>query len=82
MAWKFDSLLSGLAIAVRTENKDITSFNTLGNKKIAVEIGTTRADKAKSVPGATIREFKSVPLALQDFEVLHCQYGSVKNFSS
>jgi arginine/lysine/histidine/glutamine transport system substrate-binding/permease protein len=57
---------SGLAIAIRTDNQDITSFDTLKNKKISVQIGTTGAEKAKSVPGAQVRSFDSTPLALQE----------------
>lgn len=57
---------SGLAIVIHTDNKDITSFETLKNKKISVQIGTTGAEKAKSVPGAQVRSFDSTPLALQE----------------
>ncbi|MEH2060519.1 MAG: ABC transporter permease subunit [Nostoc sp.] len=57
---------AGLAIAIRTDNQDITGFDTLKNKKIAVQIGTTGAAKAKSVPGVQIRSFDSAPLALQE----------------
>jgi arginine/lysine/histidine/glutamine transport system substrate-binding and permease protein len=57
---------AGLAIAVRANNQDITNFDSLKNKKIAVQIGTTGADKAKSIPGAQIRSFDSAPLALQE----------------
>jgi arginine/lysine/histidine/glutamine transport system substrate-binding/permease protein len=57
---------SGLAVAVRKDNKDITNFDSLKNKKIAVQIGTTGAEKAKSIPGAQVRSFDSTPLALQE----------------
>ncbi len=57
---------SGLAIAVRSENQDITNFDSLKNKKIAIQIGTTGAEKAKSIPGAKIRTFDSAPLSLQE----------------
>jgi len=57
---------SGLGIVVRANNQDITNFESLKNKKIAVQIGTTGADKAKSVPGATIRTFDDTSLALQE----------------
>ena len=57
---------AGLAIAIRTDNQDITGFDSLKNKKIAVQIGTTGAVKAKSVPGVQIRSFDSAPLALQE----------------
>ncbi|TFI52455.1 transporter substrate-binding domain-containing protein [Mastigocladus laminosus UU774] len=57
---------AGLAIAVRTNNQDITNFESLQNKKIAVQIGTTGAKKAQSVPGVQISNFDSAPLALQE----------------
>ncbi|WP_315789170.1 ABC transporter permease subunit [Fischerella sp. JS2] len=57
---------AGLAIAVRADNQDITNFASLQNKKIAVQIGTTGAKKAQTIPGAQIRSFDSAPLALQE----------------
>ncbi|MBW4568568.1 MAG: ABC transporter permease subunit [Tolypothrix carrinoi HA7290-LM1] len=57
---------AGLAIAIRDNNKDITTFETLKNQKIAVQIGTTGGKKAKEIPGAQIRSFDSAPLALQE----------------
>lgn len=57
---------AGLAIAVRQNNTTITSLETLQNQKIAAQIGTTGAKTAKSVTGAQVREFDSVPLALQE----------------
>ncbi len=57
---------AGLAIAIRADNQNITGFDSLKNKKIAVQIGTTGADKAKTIPGVQIRSFDSAPLALQE----------------
>ncbi|MBH8564585.1 ABC transporter permease subunit [Nostoc sp. CENA67] len=57
---------AGLAIAIRADNQAITNFDSLKNKKIAVQLGTTGAEKAKSVPGVQIRSFDSAPLALQE----------------
>lgn len=57
---------AGLALAVRSNNQDITSFNDLKNRAIAVQIGTTGADEAKKVPGVKISSFDSAPLALQE----------------
>ncbi|MEH1949071.1 MAG: ABC transporter permease subunit [Nostoc sp.] len=57
---------AGLAIAIRGDNQDITGFDSLKNKKIAVQIGTTGAAKAKSIPGVQIRSFDSAPVALQE----------------
>ena len=57
---------AGLAIAIRSDNQNITGFDSLKNKKIAVQIGTTGAAKAKSIPGVQIRSFDSAPIALQE----------------
>jgi arginine/lysine/histidine/glutamine transport system substrate-binding and permease protein len=57
---------AGLAIAIRADNQDITGLDSLKNKKIAVQLGTTGAAKAKSVPGIQIRSFDSAPIALQE----------------
>jgi arginine/lysine/histidine/glutamine transport system substrate-binding and permease protein len=57
---------AGLAIAIRADNQNITGFNNLKNKKIAVQIGTTGAAKAKNISGVQIRSFDSAPLALQE----------------
>lgn len=57
---------AGLAIAVREDNTDITSFDSLKGKRIAVQIGTTGANKAKEATGAKITTFDSAPLALQE----------------
>lgn len=57
---------SGLAIATRTTNQSITSLNSLKNKKIAVQIGTTGAKQASGIPGAKIRSFDDAPTAIQE----------------
>jgi ABC-type amino acid transport substrate-binding protein len=57
---------AGLAIAVRQSDTKLTSLESLKNKKIAAQIGTTGATKAKSIPGAQVRTFDSAPLALQE----------------
>ncbi|MBD1938932.1 ABC transporter permease subunit [Microcoleus sp. FACHB-68] len=56
---------AGIAIAIKTNNKNITSFDSLKNKTIAVQIGTIGAKKAKEIPGAKLRTYDSAPLALQ-----------------
>lgn len=56
---------SGVAIATRTDNQNITSFDSLKNKIIGVQIGTTGALKAKNIPKAEIRTFNDSPLTLQ-----------------
>lgn len=57
---------AGLAIAIKADNNDIISLDSLKNKSIAVQIGTTGAGEAKKVPGAKIRTFDSAPVALQE----------------
>ena len=57
---------SGLAIAVSEKSKDITKLDSLKNKKVAVQIGTTSANKAKTIPGAKISTFDTPDLALKE----------------
>ncbi len=57
---------AGLAIAIKANNQDITNFESLKNKRVAVQIGTTGAVKARSIQGAKIRSFDSTPIALQE----------------
>ncbi|WP_346292758.1 basic amino acid ABC transporter substrate-binding protein [Sphaerothrix gracilis] len=58
---------AGLAIAVRDEAaEEITSLEDLEDKRIAVQIGTTGAEKAAEIPGAELTTFDSAPLALQE----------------
>jgi arginine/lysine/histidine/glutamine transport system substrate-binding and permease protein len=68
---------AGLAIAIRADNQDITGFDSLKNKKIAVQIGTTGAAKAKTIPGVEIRSFDSAFIALQ--ELLNSNVDAVIN---
>jgi polar amino acid transport system substrate-binding protein len=60
---------SGLSIVVRPDNNAIHNFSDLKGKSIAVQIGTTGADKAKEVPGAVIREFNTAPEAFLELQV-------------
>lgn len=57
---------AGLAIAVQSKNTDITDLASLKGKKIAAQIGTTGASKAKEVGATEVRTFDSAPLALQE----------------
>ncbi|GCL51029.1 amino-acid ABC-transporter permease protein [Microcystis aeruginosa NIES-3804] len=57
---------AGLAIAVREDNKTIKNFEDLKGKRIAVQIGTTGALEAIKIPGATVSQFDSAALALQE----------------
>ncbi|MFH7243024.1 MAG: ABC transporter permease subunit [Spirulina sp.] len=68
---------AGLAIAVRENNDEITSLESLAGKRIAVQIGTTGAEQAKLVEGASITTFDSAPLALQ--ELLNGRVDAVVN---
>ncbi|MEI2581810.1 ABC transporter permease subunit [Scytonema sp. PRP1] len=56
---------SGVAIATRIDNQNITNFDSLKNKIIGVQIGTTGAQKAQNIPGAEVRTFNDSPLTLQ-----------------
>ncbi|MDJ0717726.1 MAG: basic amino acid ABC transporter substrate-binding protein [Prochloraceae cyanobacterium] len=57
---------SGLAIAVQSQTDSIDSLLDLKNEKIAVQIGTTGAKTARTIPGAKIITFDSAPLALME----------------
>lgn len=57
---------AGLAIVVRENNTDIQNFNSLKSKKIAVQIGSTGADFARTIPNAKISTFNSGPDFFQD----------------
>lgn len=52
---------SGLITVVQENNETIQSFDDLKGKRIAVQIGTTGALKAHSIPGATVRDFNMSP---------------------
>lgn len=68
MAFSDPYLDSGLIIAVKKDNAEITTLDHLNGKTIAVQIGTTGHDKAKTVEGANIVKFDSVELALQELD--------------
>lgn len=57
---------AGLAIATRKDESEVQSFDDLANKRIAVQLGTTGAEKANEVSGAQVSTFDSAPLALQE----------------
>ncbi|WP_323808710.1 type 2 periplasmic-binding domain-containing protein [Nostoc sphaeroides] len=57
---------TGYAYAVREDNENIKDFNSLKGKKIAVQIGSTGADFAKTIPNAKISTFSSGPEFFQD----------------
>lgn len=57
---------AGLAIAVAEGNTEITTLEDLEGQRIAVQIGTTGAETAESIPGAQVSTFDSAPLALQE----------------
>ncbi len=57
---------SGLAIAIRTNDESITGFESLNNKRISVQIGTTGAQKAAAILGAEVRSFDDAPTAIRE----------------
>lgn len=57
---------AGLAIAVAEDDTETTSIESLEGKRIAVQIGTTGAEKAAEVKDAQVSTFDSAPLALQE----------------
>jgi arginine/lysine/histidine/glutamine transport system substrate-binding/permease protein len=62
---------------VREGNNEIQSLSDLEGKRIAVQIGTTGADQANQVEGATVSTFDGAPLALQ--ELLNGRVDAVVN---
>jgi glutamine transport system substrate-binding protein len=50
---------SGLTIVVTKDNSSIKGLKDLEGKKIAVQIGTTGAEKAGKVPGAQVKSFNT-----------------------
>lgn len=50
---------SGLTVVVKKDNDAIKSFKDLEGKTIAVQIGTTGANKAKEIKDAKVKEFNS-----------------------
>ncbi|MBO5590672.1 MAG: basic amino acid ABC transporter substrate-binding protein [Acidaminococcaceae bacterium] len=51
--------VSGLVVVVNKDNAAVKSVNDLNNKGIAVQIGTTGADRAAKVPGAKVKNFNT-----------------------
>ncbi|WP_390625453.1 MULTISPECIES: hypothetical protein [Nostoc] len=51
--------MTGYAYAVREDNQNIKDFNSLKGTKIAVQIGSTGADSAKTISNAKISTFNS-----------------------
>ena len=51
--------VSGLVVVVGKDNAAVKSVNDLGNKGIAVQIGTTGAERAAKVPGAKVKNFNT-----------------------
>lgn len=50
---------SGLTVVVNKDNNAVKSIKDLNGKKIAVQIGTTGAEKAAKVPGAKVTSFNT-----------------------
>lgn len=68
LAFSDPYLESGLIIAVRSDNAEISTVDHLTGKTIAVQIGTTGHDAAKAIPGANVVKFDSIELALQELD--------------
>lgn len=60
--------MSGLSIAVSKDNTSIKSAKDLKGKRIAVQIATTGADYAATIPGAKITTFDHVTEALMEIK--------------
>ena len=58
--------VSGLAIAVRSNDSNIRSLDDLSGRKIAVKLGTTGAELAAQVPNTQLVTFDSAEKALID----------------
>lgn len=58
--------VSGLALVVRADRRDIRSLDDLEGQKIAVQLGTTGADLAGQVPNTQLVTFASAEKALLD----------------
>ncbi len=57
---------SGLAIAIRKDNTQITDVKSLEGKIVGVKIGTTGADKAAQIPNAQLSFFDFDSFQLQE----------------
>ena len=58
----FDALipaLNALVVVVNKDNTAVKGINELNNKGIAVQIGTTGAERAAKVPGAKVKNFNT-----------------------
>ena len=51
--------VAGLVVVVGKDNTAVKSVNDLNNKGIAVQIGTTGAERAAKVPGAKVKNFNT-----------------------
>ena len=51
--------VAGLVVVVRKDDNALKGVNDLNNKGIAVQIGTTGAERAAKVPGAKVKNFNT-----------------------
>ena len=51
--------VAGLVVVVNKDNTAVKGINELNNKGIAVQIGTTGAERAAKVPGAKVKNFNT-----------------------
>lgn len=59
---------SGLSIVVKKDNTTIKGFNDLLGKRIAVQIGTTGSETAKTIKDAKVRDFNSATEAYMELK--------------
>lgn len=57
---------AGQIVMARTDETGITGLDSLAGKKIGAQIGTTGADEAKKVQGASVNTYDDVDQAVQD----------------
>jgi polar amino acid transport system substrate-binding protein len=57
---------AGQTITVLKGNTDITGKDSLAGKRIGAQIATTGADEARTIPGAIVKTYDEVDLAIND----------------
>lgn len=73
VAFTNDYYVVGQSIMVKKENKEITGFDSLENKRICVQIGTVGADKANATKGAKVFTYNSAPEAYLELNKGGCE---------
>lgn len=57
---------AGQLVTVRLDNSDIASKEDLGGKTVGAQIGTTGSFEVDKIPGATLKTYDDIGLAMQD----------------